>query len=67
MMLMLLALLLTPAALQEPGVVVQLLFDGKPLQTTARPQFSCRDDTRNTWIGQADQLRRTLTRYEREL
>ena len=32
-------------------LAVQLLFDGKPLQTTARPQFSCHDDLRNAWIG----------------
>src|SRR4051812_49274712 len=51
-MLIALALSMTPSwAVQEPQMAVQLLFDGKPLQTTAPPQFSCRDDNRNIWIG----------------
>jgi hypothetical protein len=47
----LLALLVTPAAAEGQDIAVQLLFDGKPLQTTAPPQFTCRDDNRVVWIG----------------
>ncbi len=32
-------------------IPIQLLFDGKPLDTTARPEFSCLDTNRSTWIG----------------
>ena len=32
-------------------IPIQLLFDGKPLETTARPEFSCLDTNQNTWIA----------------
>ena len=104
--LILLALLATPAIAHGEGIAVQLLFDGKPLKTTAPPQCSCHDDNRDParfpgdydlaltfetlsrayWQmkdvdgakgaileglrrfpdgWQADQLRRTLDRYEK--
>jgi hypothetical protein len=46
-----LALLLTPAAGRAQSLPVELLFDGEPLQATAKPEFSFRDDNRNEWIG----------------
>jgi hypothetical protein len=49
--LILLALLGTPAVAQGQDVAIQLLFDGKPLQTEATPGFSCRDDNRVVWIA----------------
>jgi len=49
--LILLAFLGTPAIAGAQDMSVRLLFDGKPLKTTAPPQFSCRDDNHRVWIG----------------
>jgi tetratricopeptide (TPR) repeat protein len=46
-----LAFLLAPAAAPAQYLPVELLFDGKPLQAAARPEFSCRDDNRDEWIA----------------
>src|SRR6185295_8370894 len=48
--LILLAVLLTPAVAEAQDIAVQLLFDGQPLQTTAQPGLSCRDDRSERWI-----------------
>jgi hypothetical protein len=49
--LILLSILGTPTLVQGQDISVRLLFDGMLLQTTAPPQFSCRDDDRRVWIG----------------
>src|SRR5262245_34154572 len=33
-----------------PIMPVQLLFDGQPLHPTAKPDFSCRDNTTDNWF-----------------
>jgi hypothetical protein len=48
--LVLLASVALPSLAFGQPIPVQLLFDGKPLQTTARPEFSCLDTNRNAWI-----------------
>ena len=51
MFLPLLALLASQAVAPERVIAVHLRFDGKPLRVTATPQFSCREDNRNEWVG----------------
>ena len=58
-----LAFLLTPAVDRAQSLPVELLFDGEPLQTAEPPQFSCRDDNRNEWIGCEIALEPGTSRY----
>ena len=45
------ALLTASVPVHGQDIAVQLRFDGRPLQTTAPPEFSCHDDNSGVWIG----------------
>jgi hypothetical protein len=45
------ALLLPTAAGAQAPILLELRFDGQPVDTTAPPDFSCFDYTRNRWAG----------------
>ena len=49
MMLMPLARIATQTIAPADDIAVELLFDGKPLRTTATTACSCHDDNRNAW------------------
>ncbi len=49
--LVILAFLVAPAIAAAQDIPIQLLFDGKPLRTTAPPGFTCLDTARDVWIN----------------